>query len=88
MKASPQGHKKNPDLPEYQDSYKVNTGLKTVLSSNSAETYSVKAVAKLYQERWKMELGFRDIKNSMQNNAITLRNNKVELICQEVGACY
>jgi len=50
MKVSPQGRKKNPDLPEYRDSYKVNTGLKTVLSSNSAETYSVKAAAKRYQK--------------------------------------
>lgn len=49
-----------------------------------AETYNTKAVAKLYQERWEIELGFRDIKSSMQQNAMTLRSKKVELIYQEV----
>lgn len=65
MKVSPLARKKNPDLSEYWDSYKVKTGLKAVLSSNSAETYSVKAAAKRYQKGWKIELGFRDIKSLM-----------------------
>lgn len=88
MKVSPQARKKNPDLPVHWDvrevSYKVKTGMKTVLTSLPAEVYSAKAIAKLYQERWEIELGFRDIKSSMQNNAITLRSKKVELIYQEV----
>ena len=84
MKVSPQARRKNPDLPEYWDSYTVKTRLKTLLTSLPAGTYSVKAVAKLYQERWGIELGFSDIKSSMQNNAITLRCKKVELTCQEV----
>ena len=62
----------------------MKTGLKAVLTSLPAETYSVKAVAKLYQERWGIKLGFRDIKSSMQNNPFTLPNKKVELSCQEV----
>lgn len=49
-----------------------------------AEIYHTKAVAKLYQERWEIELGFGDIKCSMQHNAMTLRSKKVELIYQEV----
>ncbi|EGH49861.1 Transposase, IS4 protein, partial [Pseudomonas syringae pv. pisi str. 1704B] len=32
------------------------------------------SVAKLYLERWEIELGFRDIKSSMQQNAVTLRS--------------
>ena len=88
MKVSPQARKKKPELPAYWEvrevSYKVKNGLKTVLTSLPAETYSAKAVAGLYQERWEIELGFRDIKSSMQNNAITLRSKKVELIYQEV----
>ena len=46
-----------------------------------AKTYNTKAVAKLYQERWEIESGFRDIKSSMQQNAMTLRSKKVELKC-------
>ena len=41
-------------------------------------------LARLYQERWETELGFRDIKSSMQHNAITLRSKTVELVYQEL----
>lgn len=46
--------------------------------------YSAEAVAELYRERWEIELGFRDIKSSMQQNAVTLRSKKINLIYQEV----
>lgn len=88
MKVSPQARKKNPKLPEYwevrQVSYKVQGGLKTVLTSLPVEQYSAAAIARLYKERWEIELGFRDIKSSMQQNAVTLRSKKVELIYQEL----
>ncbi len=38
----------------------------------------------LYHQRWEIELGFRDIKSSMLNNAITLRSKKAELVYQEL----
>jgi len=41
-------------------------------------------LARLYQERWEIELGFRDIKSSMQHNAITLHSMTVELDYQEL----
>lgn len=48
-----------------------------------------KYLARLYQERWEIELGFRDIKSSMQHNAITLHSMTVELDYQELwGVCY
>ncbi|MDO3388829.1 IS4 family transposase, partial [Gilvimarinus sp. SDUM040013] len=88
MKVSAQARKKNPELPDYWDvrevSYKVKNGLKTVFTSLPIEAFSAKAIAGLYQERWEIELGFRDIKSSMQHNAVTLRSKKVELIYQEV----
>lgn len=88
MKVSPQARKRNPDLPEFWEvrevSYRVKGGMKTVLTSLPAQTYSAQAVAKLYQERWEIELGFRDMKSSMQQNAVTLRSKKIELIYQEV----
>ena len=88
MKVSPQARKQNPALPEYWEvrevSYKVKSGLKTVLTSLPVGIYSAKAIANLYQERWEIELGFRDIKSSMQQNAVTLRSKKIELIYQEV----
>lgn len=88
MNVSPQARKRNPDLPAYWEvrevSYEVKGKLKTVLTSLPADVYSTQAVADLYQERWEIELGFRDIKSSMQQNAVTLRSKKVDLIYQEV----
>lgn len=88
MKVSPQARKRNPTLATHWEvrevSYEVQGKLKTVMTSLPAKTYDTKAVAKLYQERWEIELGFRDIKSSMQQNAMTLRSKKVDLVYQEV----
>lgn len=88
MKVSPQARKRNPTLPTHWEarevSYEIQGKVKTVMTSLPANIYSTEAVAKLYQERWEIELGFRDIKSSMQQNAMTLRSKKVELIYQEV----
>lgn len=88
MKVSPQARKRNPELPTYWDvrevSYEVKGKVKTVLTSLPADVYSAKAVASLYQERWEIELGFRDIKSSMQQNAVTIRSKKIDLVYQEV----
>ncbi|WP_137823894.1 IS4 family transposase [Pseudomonas sp. D(2018)] len=88
MKVSAQARKRNPALPTHWDvrevSYEVQGKVKTVLTSLPADIYSAKAVAKLYQERWEIELGFRDIKSSLQQNAMTLRSKVKDLIYQEV----
>jgi len=95
MSVSPQARKKNPDLPETwrarRVTYQVKSGTKTIMTSLPAEQYSAKQVSQLYQERWEIELGFRDIKSSMQKNATTLRSKKVELVYQELWGlllCY
>lgn len=88
MKVSPQARKRNPALPATWTvravSYWRKGKLKTVFTSLPADQYSAAQIAELYQERWEIELGFRDIKSSMQNNAVTLRSKKIELVYQEV----
>jgi hypothetical protein len=88
MKVSPQARKRNPGLPTHWEarevSYEIQGKLKTLMTSLPAGTYSTQAVARLYRERWEIELGFRDIKSSMQQNAMTLRSKKVDLVYQEV----
>jgi len=88
MKVSPRARARNPTLSTHWEarevSYEIQGKLKTVMTSLPANTYSTEAVAQLYQERWEIELGFRDIKSSMQQNAVTLRSKKVDLIYQEV----
>jgi len=95
MTVSPQARKKNPQLPETwlarRITYQVKSGFKTVMTSLPVEQYTAEEVAQLYQERWEIELGFRDIKSSMQKNAMTLRSKKVDLVYQELWGlllCY
>ncbi|MGU0876961.1 IS4 family transposase, partial [Pseudomonas aeruginosa] len=88
MKVSVQARKRNPNLPTHWEvrevSYESQGQVKSLLTSLPAGAYSAEAVAELYLERWEIELGFRDIKSSMQQNAMTLRSKKVDLIYQEV----
>lgn len=88
MTVSPQARKRNPELPETWEvravTYDINGVEKTVFTSLPFEQYPTESVASLYHERWEIELGFRDIKSSMHNNAMTLRSKKVDLIYQEI----
>jgi hypothetical protein len=88
MTVSPQARKANPQLPENWHAravtYEVRGASKTVFTSLPASEYSAEQVAQLYHQRWEIELGFRDIKSSMQHNAITLRSKKVALVYQEL----
>jgi IS4 transposase len=88
MRVSQQARKRDPSLSSHWTAravtYEVDGKERTVLTSLPAAQYSAQQVAKLYHERWEIELGFRDIKSSMQNNAITLRSKKVELVYQEL----
>ena len=92
MKVSPQARKKNPELPEYWEAravtYEVAGKSKTVMTSLPAGRYPAEKIADLYHQRWEIELGFRDIKSSMLNNAITLRSKKVELVYQEIWGIF
>lgn len=88
MKVSPQARKKNSLLPEHWQvravTYEVEGKEKTVFTSLPASQFSAEQVATLYHERWEIELGFRDIKSSMQDNALTLRSKTVDLVYQEL----
>ncbi|EBG5207800.1 IS4 family transposase, partial [Salmonella enterica subsp. enterica] len=88
LKVSPQARKKNPSLPEYwyarAVTYEVNGVEKTVLTSLPADRYKAKEVAELYHSRWEIEVGFRNLKSSLLDNALVLRSRKVALLEQEV----
>lgn len=88
LKVSPQARKKNPSLPEFwyarAVTYEVNGVEKTVLTSLPAACYKAKEVAELYHSRWEIEVGFRNLKSSLLNNALVLRSRKVELLEQKV----
>ena len=48
------------------------------------DEYPAKDVIALYKERWEIELGYREVKTSMLNNALTLRSKKKDLVYQEL----
>jgi hypothetical protein len=58
------------------------------MTSLPVDSCSTQAVAKLYHERWEIDLSFRDTRGSMQQNAITLRSKKVDLVYQDVGGAF
>ncbi len=87
LKVPPQAREKNPSLPEFwyarAVTYEVNGVEKTVLTPLPADRYKAKEVAELYHSRWEIEVGFRNLKSSLLNNALVLRGRKVELLEQE-----
>ena len=84
-----QAQRKFPNLPKKFEmrltSYKVNGKTYRVLSSLTDDVkYPYKAVIDIYTERWEIELGYREIKQTMLQSSITLRSRKPEMVIQEV----
>ena len=48
------------------------------------EDYKAKDIINLYKERWEIELGYREVKVSMLQSALTLRSKKKDLVYQEL----
>lgn len=88
MRTSPQARKQHPQLSATWRAravtYTLGQTRKTVLTSLPAQRFKAKDIATLYHQRWQIELGFRDIKSSLQHNALTLRSKTVELVYQEL----
>ncbi len=45
-------------------------------------------MADLYSHRWEIELGYREIKQTMQLSRLTLRSKKPELVEQELWGVW
>ena len=46
--------------------------------------YPARALAHLYRQRWEIELGFREIKQSLQGSGYVLRSKQPALVRQEI----
>lgn len=53
-------------------------------SMTDAMRYPGGDMTELYSHRWEIELGYREIKQTMQQSRLTLRNKKPELVEQEL----
>jgi len=89
LKTSPQARKKWDGLPETIDARLVKRTIKgksySILTSMTDPLqYPVENIADLYAHRWEIELGFREMKQYMLRNQLTLRSKKPEMIKQEL----
>lgn len=55
-----------------------------IRSLHGGQRYPAQAIALLDQQRWEIELGFREIKQSLLQQAFVLRSKTPELLQQEV----
>jgi IS4 transposase len=89
LKTTPQARKKFNALPEFIEARlitgKVKGKLRQVLTSMSdPKRYPKTEIVDLYSQRWEIELGYREIKQTMLGNEYTLRSKKPEMIKQEL----
>lgn len=87
--ACPQARKKFNDLPASIEvrlvTKKINGKVCEILTSmTDVMRFPVADIADLYAHRWEIELGFREMKQSLLDSQFTLRSNQPELIKQEL----
>ena len=81
--------KLHPKLPSYWDARLIEVELggatrRFITSLDDPHRYPAQALAQLYRQRWEIELGFREIKQSLQAGEFVLRSKQPDLVRQEV----
>jgi len=89
LSASPQAKKKWSELPEQFEARlltrTVNGKERQVLTSlTDPMRFPASELMELYQNRWEIELGYREMKHSLQQHRLTLRSKKPDGVRQEL----
>lgn len=90
MRVSPQARAKAPELPEHWTARAVRmvsaNGKQRVLLTSLLDRrrFKAEALAECYRRRWEIETSYREIKQSMLGEALTLRSQQPEGIEQEI----
>ena len=89
LTTTPPSRKQRPYLPETLYARMVTTRIKgkvhrLITSLLTPELYPQAAIAKLYATRWEIELGYREIKQSLLESEFTLRSKRPDMIAQEL----
>lgn len=89
LKSSPQARKQWPDLPVEITARLLtrttNGKERQVLTSlTDHNSYPGNSISELYRHRWEIELGYREVKQGMQDSRWTLRSRLPELVRQEL----
>ena len=89
LKTSPQARKKWPQLPDTVEARLLTRSLngkeRQVLTSMvDPMRFPSADIVELYSHRWEIELGYREMKHSLQQHRLTLRSKKAAGIRQEL----
>ena len=89
MPVSPRARKLHPQLPERWTARLIEVELagkkrRFITSLCDAKAYPARKLAELYRRRWEIELGFREIKQSLQMSEFVLRSKQPDLVRQEL----
>lgn len=89
MTVSVQARRKNPSLPETWQARlitkKINgKEIRFLTSLTDEKAFSAKKIALLYSQRWEIELGFREIKQTLLQSKPVLRSKSPEKVIQEL----
>jgi Insertion element 4 transposase N-terminal/Transposase DDE domain len=89
MPVSQRARQLRPELPSHWQARMVQTLVdgkprRFITSMLDAQRFDAQQLAQLYRQRWEIELGFREIKQSLQQSHSMLRSRQPELVMQEV----
>lgn len=89
MPVSQRARKLHPHLPSHWQARLIQTQVdgklrRFITSLLDPERFEAAPLAQLYRQRWEIELGFREIKQSLQQGQGVLRSKQPELVMQEI----
>jgi hypothetical protein len=90
MQVSPQARKANPALPAFWEARAVETtsrhGKTRILLTSlmDAKAWPAREIVHQYEERWRIETSYREIKHDMLGSELTLRSGAPETVDQEI----
>lgn len=89
MKVSPQARQQNPALPTHWEARAIETlsrtgKRRTLLTSLMGDAYPAAELIERYNERWRIETSYRELKQSLLGETVTLRSRTPETVRQEI----
>jgi hypothetical protein len=89
MPVSPRARQLHPELPSHWQARMIQTQVngqprRFITSMLDTQRFTAPQLVQLYRQRWEIELGFREIKQSLQQRHSVLRSKQPELVMQEV----
>ncbi|MGH8352775.1 MAG: IS4 family transposase, partial [Pseudomonas sp.] len=89
MKVSAQARQQNPALPSHWEARAIETlsrtgKRRTLLTSLMDGTYPAAELVARYNERWRIEVSYRELKQSLLSETLTLRSRTPETVKQEI----